>query len=417
MAHVKEHADIPITWDYRSYSKSATIWKEFAAFRDNLVGSTGSGSGSGLNGSNNSVNNGWRAGYSNCGVLCRAVHWLYTISTCVLVYVSLIHILNMESNWTSRNICSLLYTSSLPTATDVIRCGGRELLYIPSYTGICLLSTIVFHRNFYKHGILIAWLLVLWDRHPIHTLVATASTPEMGLSFLRLWEALWECNKVLLVDIISSNGQLLFYNIGFYLITVWIVPRIVHVILYRYSRSVRVCMVGCLLLFVYGTIQVLVELFPVSRSYINTLTVEMDMLIAPYVVYQISELKSIFVKFAQYVGARRDVISPVWVKYLSVLHDQCPPSDTGYIRHTIQSRFHHPVHELYHTFNPVPVASASIAQVHEATIIDPYSGEITNVVVKVQHERVAEIMKKDLYYCKLILQAAIKLNSKWKVSV
>jgi hypothetical protein len=103
---------------------------------------------------------------------------------------------------------------------------------------------------------------------------------------------------------------------------------------------------------------------------------------APFFVAQIGQLRSIFVKFAQYFGGRSDVVSPMWTELLSQLQDACPASSQEYVRRTIEEQLGSllksdpstasaapfKLEDLFENFDMSPIASASIGQVHTATL-------------------------------------------------
>ena len=84
----------------------------------------------------------------------------------------------------------------------------------------------------------------------------------------------------------------------------------------------------------------------------------------------LEELGPIFVKFGQVLSTRRDLIPADLVEELARLQDRVPPFDTELaIKQIRKSLGAHP-DELFATFERTPVASASIAQVHFATLRD-----------------------------------------------
>nr|WP_202414090.1 ubiquinone biosynthesis regulatory protein kinase UbiB [Duganella flavida] len=84
----------------------------------------------------------------------------------------------------------------------------------------------------------------------------------------------------------------------------------------------------------------------------------------------LEELGPIFVKFGQVLSTRRDLIPGDLVEELARLQDRVPPFDTELaIKQIRKSLGAHP-DELFATFERTPVASASIAQVHFATLRD-----------------------------------------------
>jgi ubiquinone biosynthesis protein len=93
----------------------------------------------------------------------------------------------------------------------------------------------------------------------------------------------------------------------------------------------------------------------------------------------LQELGPIFVKFGQILSTRRDLVAPDIADELAQLQDRVRPFDGGQARAIIESALGRPVAEAFASFDTAPLASASIAQVHAATL--PGSGR--EVVVKV----------------------------------
>jgi ubiquinone biosynthesis protein len=79
-------------------------------------------------------------------------------------------------------------------------------------------------------------------------------------------------------------------------------------------------------------------------------------------------LGPIFVKFGQMLSTRRDLLPPDIADELAKLQDQVSPFPSDQAVAIIERAFHRPVAELYERFDPVPVASASVAQVHLAVL-------------------------------------------------
>jgi ubiquinone biosynthesis protein len=82
----------------------------------------------------------------------------------------------------------------------------------------------------------------------------------------------------------------------------------------------------------------------------------------------LEELGPIFIKFGQVLSTRRDLMPPDIADELSLLQDRVPPfpSDQAIAQITAALGAH--PEQLFANFDPVPVASASIAQVHFATL-------------------------------------------------
>lgn len=105
----------------------------------------------------------------------------------------------------------------------------------------------------------------------------------------------------------------------------------------------------------------------------------------------LEELGATFIKIGQLLSGRADLLPPAYIEELSKLLDSAPPVPTEEIREVIEREFDAEVDELFLTFEDKPIASASIGQVHRATLFDG-----TEVVVKVQRPGIEEIVEADL---------------------
>ncbi|KAF9612444.1 hypothetical protein IFM89_000192 [Coptis chinensis] len=110
------------------------------------------------------------------------------------------------------------------------------------------------------------------------------------------------------------------------------------------------------------------------------------------------ELEGLWVKMGQYLSTRADVLPEAYIFCLRQLQDSLPPRSLEEVCRTIQKEFGKPMDELFSDFVKTPIATASIAQVHRATL---WSGR--DVVVKVQHEGIKAVILEDLKNAKSIV--------------
>ncbi|MCR6663992.1 MAG: ubiquinone biosynthesis regulatory protein kinase UbiB [Luteimonas sp.] len=120
----------------------------------------------------------------------------------------------------------------------------------------------------------------------------------------------------------------------------------------------------------------------------------------------LQELGPIFVKFGQILSTRRDLLPPDIVDELALLQDQVAPFDGGQARAIVESELGADVGTLFLSFDPVPLASASIAQVHAATL--PANGDAAprDVVVKVLRPGVEKQIAADVALLKSLAAVA-----------
>ncbi len=109
-------------------------------------------------------------------------------------------------------------------------------------------------------------------------------------------------------------------------------------------------------------------------------------------------LGPIYIKFGQLLSTRRDILDDDLAIELAKLQDKVPPFDQAKAIKLIEDALGQKVSEVFKSFDEKPLASASIAQVHSATM---HNGE--KVVVKVIRPNIEPTINKDI---KLMLVAA-----------
>ncbi len=105
----------------------------------------------------------------------------------------------------------------------------------------------------------------------------------------------------------------------------------------------------------------------------------------------LNEMGPIFVKFGQIMSTRRDMIPPDIADELALLQDHVPPFPGEEAKAIVEQALEQSVEELFQTFETTPLASASIAQVHAATLADGYE-----VVVKVVRPGIRKQLRRDI---------------------
>ncbi|MFQ5543152.1 MAG: ABC1 kinase family protein [Nitrospiria bacterium] len=143
-------------------------------------------------------------------------------------------------------------------------------------------------------------------------------------------------------------------------------------------------------------------------------------------------LKGLLIKVGQFMSARVDILPEAYIETLSLLQDQVPPTPYAKIRKRLINELGGTPETIFLTFNKTPIASASLGQVHEATLYksisedevmsenakaesesqkdnkikeDPETrkGDNKRVAVKIQYPEIEQIVKTDLKAIRLIV--------------
>ncbi len=105
----------------------------------------------------------------------------------------------------------------------------------------------------------------------------------------------------------------------------------------------------------------------------------------------LEELGATWVKIGQFLSGRADLLPPEYLAELSKLLDSAPPVPIERVRQVIEDELGAPVTDLFLRFDDTPIASASIGQVHRASLPNG-----RQVVVKVQRPGIEAEVEADL---------------------
>lgn len=112
-----------------------------------------------------------------------------------------------------------------------------------------------------------------------------------------------------------------------------------------------------------------------------------------------------FIKLGQFLSVRPDLVPPGALAEFERLQDRADPVAFALVRRRVEAELGAPLARLFRAFDPEPVASASLSQVHRAVLP---SGEV--VAVKVQRPGASESMRRDLRLAAGLLPALVRLT-------
>ena len=118
----------------------------------------------------------------------------------------------------------------------------------------------------------------------------------------------------------------------------------------------------------------------------------------------LGSLGATFVKIGQYLSTRPDLVPPHLAGALSRLQDAVPPFPYPQVRATLCAELGDAPEEVFSDVDPYPVASASVAQVHAATLVGG-----RKVAVKVLRPGIRRTVRTDLFWLRFLARAVAAL--------
>ncbi|MCD9561027.1 hypothetical protein HAX54_019961 [Datura stramonium] len=163
-----------------------------------------------------------------------------------------------------------------------------------------------------------------------------------------------------------------------------------------YKRRVKVFAVALIIYFDYKALQQREKWVNASKK--ASLWEKCHERNARRVLNLIVKLEGLWVKLGQYLSTRADVLPEAYTCLLKQLQDALPPRSLKEVCRTIEKELGKTMDNLFLDFDKVPLATASIAQVHRAILSDGQE-----VVVKVQHDGIKAVILEDLKNAKSII--------------
>lgn len=105
----------------------------------------------------------------------------------------------------------------------------------------------------------------------------------------------------------------------------------------------------------------------------------------------LEELGPTFVKIGQIMSTRQDMFSERYCKELVKLRETIPPMSETDVRRVVENEYGCALEEVFPVFEKEPLGSASIAQVHKASLANGQE-----IVVKIQRPHIYEMMERDI---------------------
>ena len=119
----------------------------------------------------------------------------------------------------------------------------------------------------------------------------------------------------------------------------------------------------------------------------------------------LESLGPIFIKFGQLLSTRTDILDIATAKDLQGLTDSCKPFSVKKLKEIVEKQLGGPIDQIFKYFDEVPLAAASLAQVHSAKLPDG-----REVVIKVLRPNIEKEVKKNLRLLKAAATPILRLG-------
>lgn len=124
---------------------------------------------------------------------------------------------------------------------------------------------------------------------------------------------------------------------------------------------------------------------------------ERDKKRAQWLLGQIIDHGSTFIKLGQIMATRADLIPLVYMKELAKLQDEVPPFDNDLAFEIMRNELGRPITSIFAEIGSTPLAAASLGQVYKGTLLDSNK----EVIIKVQRPNLKEQIEEDVYILKV----------------
>ena len=111
------------------------------------------------------------------------------------------------------------------------------------------------------------------------------------------------------------------------------------------------------------------------------------------------DMRGVIIKMCQALATRSDIFPPEFITHLKQCHDAVPAKSFDVIRGVLEREFGKPMDAVFSEFDEAPIASASLAQVHRARLLNG-----REVAVKVQYPDIEDIIRTDLANMRRVCQ-------------